>query len=67
MDKKPAKFTVSEMLAAVILSGAFAVVIGIIITLNAVIGCITLTLCTFPLLLAVYDYDRIVGDPDDGE
>lgn len=67
MSNKRNPFTASEYAAAGILSFAYAVIIGIITTLCAPIGIGALMLTAWPLLLAVYDYDRIMGDGDNGD
>lgn len=66
-NNKRSPFTGSEIAAAAILSFAYAVVIGIITTLLPALGVGVLTLTVWPILLAVYDYDRITGDEDDGK
>lgn len=66
MNNRRKPFTASEYAAAGILAFTYAVIIGIITTLCAPIGVGVLMLSAWPLLLAVYDYDRIVGDDDDG-
>lgn len=57
MNNKPT-FTGSEIAAAGILAFAFAVVIAFIAYHAPIIGAGALALSLWPILLAVYDYDR---------
>lgn len=67
MSNKPT-FTGSEIAAAGILAFAFAVIIAFIAHHAPLIGAGTLMLGLWPILLAVYDYDRTAPkDDNDGD